>query len=276
MAEKTPKPPTFPKFVMVWRSFCPQATQHMQRYSHDTCFIHSCTCHGIAKALEDCRHRRRSQCGIRSSQGQVLHIDSHVTPMNQWTEDDGIGVGCNTCKDGCLLAMSFMSNLYCCAFTGYTHTQLSDTNCSLYVRCSFLAVCIETPWIFITSINQFAPVSSFRYRLIPRWFSFIHVGWPTMGQVYFDDRPITPGYQKSTEEAAFERRLGFHSTYGKQVGLGSKDASRWCIEYTYIIVCIHIIIIYYIYTYACMNMNKYILYTSKHHIIVILALSSVP
>lgn len=30
MAEKTPKPPTFPKFVMVWRSFCPQATQHMQ------------------------------------------------------------------------------------------------------------------------------------------------------------------------------------------------------------------------------------------------------
>ena len=45
------------------------------------------------------------------------------------TEDDGIGVGCNTCKDGCLLAMSFMSNLYCCAFTGYTHTQLSDTNC---------------------------------------------------------------------------------------------------------------------------------------------------
>ena len=36
-------------------------------------------------------------------------------------------------------------------------------------------------------------------------------------KVYFDDRPITPGYQKSTEEAAFERRLGFHSTYGKQV-----------------------------------------------------------
>lgn len=150
------------------------------------------------------------------------------------------------------------------------------SNCSSYVRCSYLAVCIETPWIFITSINQFAPVSSCRYRLIPRWFSFIHVGWPTMGQVYFDDRPITPGYQKSTEEAAFERHLGFHSTYGKQVGLGSKDASRWCIEYTYIIVCIHIIIIYYIYTYACMNMNKYILYTSKHHIIVILALSSVP
>lgn len=119
------------------------------------------------------------------------------------------------------------------------------SNCSSYVRCSYLAVCIETPWIFITSINQFAPVSSFRYRLIPRWFSFIHVGWPTMGQVYFDDRPITPGYQKSTEEAAFERHLGFHSTYGKQVGLGSKDASRWCIEYTYFTVCIHIIMIYY-------------------------------
>lgn len=83
MAEKTPKPPTFPKCVTVWRSFCPPSNAAHASATHTTLvFFHSWR----AKALEDCRHRRRrSQCGIRSSQGQVVLISiSHVTPNGRW------------------------------------------------------------------------------------------------------------------------------------------------------------------------------------------------
>ncbi len=154
---------------------------------------------------------------------------SDVTPV--WTEEDGIGVGCNTCKDGCLSAMSFKRNLYCYTLQDDTHTIESYS--SFFLCQVFLFSSLYWDSMNLHYIYTFAPVSSFGYCLSPRWFTFIRLPWRWWARCI---SMIGPS-RRVTRNPRMKQPLNGAWDSIRPMGsrLGSKNTLRWCIQYTYII-----------------------------------------